>query len=177
MSLMQTISAAVVPVALCLMLGYGLWRGIRVFDIFLEGARDGVSVTVRVLPALVAILVAVKMLRSSGALDLLTGMLAPILGVVGIPSEVIPLAILRPISGSGSLAIVDYLLAQYHPDSTIGRITSVMQGSTETTFYTIAIYFGATRVKNTGRTLPAALSGDLAGFIASAAAVHLLFGG
>ena len=177
MSGMQTVSAAVLPLVLCLMLGYGLASRVRVFDLFLEGAKEGITVTLRVLPALVAILVAVQMLQASGALDLLTGLFAPLLGLAGIPAEVIPLAILRPISGSGSLAIVDYLLSHYHPDSLIGRITSVMQGSTETTFYTIAIYYGATRVRQTGRTLPAALTGDLVGFIASAVAVHLLFGG
>ena len=196
MSGMQTVSAAVLPLVLCLMLGYGLASRVRVFDLFLEGAKEGITVTLRVLPALVAILVAVQMLQASGTLDLLTGLLAPLLGLAGIPAEVIPLAILRPISGSGSLAIVDYLLSHYHPDSSSGamaifqkllgdlgpdsfggRVASVMMGSAETTFYTIAIYYGATRVRQTGRTLPAALTGDLVGFIASAVAVHLLFGG
>ncbi len=173
---MGTLNHYIVPVVLCGILLYGLIKGVRVFDIFLEGAKDGLMVAVRIIPALVALMTAIGMFRASGALDVLSYALRPLAGLLGLPVEVMPLAILRPISGSGGLVLFKDLLAQYGPDSFIGRVASVMQGSTETTFYTIAVYYGAVGVNRTRHTLPAALTADIAGFVMSSLTVIWFFG-
>ena len=154
---------------------YGFCRGTDVFEVFLQGAREGLSCAVRVLPALVALICAVGVLRASGALDLLTHAISPLTDKLGIPGEVVPLALLRPVSGSGAMVIFTDLLERYGPDSLIGRIASVMEGSTETTFYTIAVYYGAVSIRNTRHTVPASVTADLVGFLMSAAAVRLFF--
>jgi spore maturation protein B len=123
----------------------------------------------------VAIIVSVGVFKASGALDLLTYAISPITIHLGLPGEVVPLALLRPISGSGALAIFNDILKTYGPDSMIGRISSVMEGSTETTFYTIALYFGSTGIRRTRHTLPAALTADFIGVVMSAAAVRFFF--
>ena len=130
----------------------------------------------QILPSLIALATAVGMLRVSGALDVLSYALSPLASLLRIPSEVVPLALLRPVSGSSAMVIFQDLLKNYHPDSYIGRVASVMMGSTETTFYTIAIYYGATRVKNIRHSLASSLTADITGFIMSAAAVRLLLG-
>ena len=127
-------------------------------------------------PALICLLTAVAMFKASGALDVLSWGLSPLAQAVGLPGEVIPLALLRPISGSGAMVLFNDLLAVYGPDSFIGRVASVMEGSTETTFYTIAVYYGATHVTRTRHTLPSALSADLAGILMSGVAVRLFLG-
>jgi spore maturation protein B len=131
--------------------------------------------TLRIVPALVALMTGVSMLRASGALDCLTALLAPLMHLCGIPPEVTPLLFLRPLSGSGGLAVGAELMAQYGPDSTIGRIAAVVLGSTETTFYTVAVYFGAAGITRTRYTIPAAVTADLASFLAAALAVRLFF--
>ena len=145
------------------------------FSAFREGAVKGLSAAREILPSLVALVTAVAMLRSSGALELLCTALAPAARLFGLPGELLPMALLRPVSGSGALALLEDLLRQYHPDSFLGRTASVLMGSTETTFYTIALYFGATRIRDTRYCLAAALIADLAGMCMSAAAVRLLF--
>ena len=147
---------------------FGVVRGVNTFDAFLEGAREGLSTAVSITPALICLLTAVAMFKASGALDVLSWGLSPLAQAVGLPGEVIPLALLRPISGSGAMV--------YGPDSFIGRVASVMEGSTETTFYTIAVYYGATHVTRTRHTLPSALSADLAGILMSGVAVRLFLG-
>lgn len=156
---------------------FGIFRGVNTFDAFLEGAREGLSTVVSILPALICLLTAVAMFKASGALDVLSWTLAPVAEAVGLPKEVIPLAMLRPISGSGAMVLFNDILTTYGPDSFIGRVASVMEGSTETTFYTMAVYYGATKVTKTRHTLPSALSADLAGMVMSAAAVRLFLGG
>ena len=130
---------------------------------------------VQILPALIALITAVGMFKASGALDLLTAFLRPLFSLLRLPDAVIPLALLRPISGSGAMVIFQDILQRYGPDSFAGRVASVMQGSTETTFYTIAVYFGAAKVAKTRYAVPAALCGDVAGFLAASWAVRLLF--
>ena len=164
----------VIPVILALFLVYGAAKGCDVFGTFCEGAQDGLKTAFRIAPTMVAILLTIGMVSASGGLDLLASLLDPVLSAVGIPSETIPLMLVRPISGSGALAVFTDLLEHHHPDSFVGRVASVMQGSTETTFYTIAVYYGATRVKNTRHTLGSALAGDMSGFVMSALAVSLL---
>ena len=173
---MIRLGTLVVPLAMVLIIGTGLLRGVPVFDRFVEGAREGLSSGVRILPALVALVTAVGMFRASGALDLVCSLLEPVGRLLGLPAQVLPLCLIRPISGSGAMAVFSDLLRTYGADSLIGRIASVLQGSTETTFYTIALYYGAAGIHDTRHTIPSALSADLSGFIMSALAVRLLFG-
>ncbi len=155
----------------------GTVKGVDVYDGLSAGALDGLKILVRILPPLVGLMTAVYMLRASGMLDLAAKALAPGLHWLGIPSETIGLLMIRPISGSGALGVGSELIQSYGPDSLIGRTAAVMMGSTETTFYTIAVYFGAAGVRNTRYAIPAALCADLAGFIAASWTVRLFFGG
>ena len=161
-----------------LMLGIALWGLIRKVDLWtalVDGAGDGLKVTLRIAPPLIALLTAVYMLRASGALELLGQVLEPVLSAVGIPVETIGLILVRPVSGSAALGVGAELIETYGPDSLVGRTAAVMLGSTETTFYTIAVYFGAAKVAKTRYAVPAALCGDVAGFLAASWAVRLLF--
>lgn len=173
--MMQYIGAAVLPTVIFLIVAYGLISRRDIFSLFTSGAKEGLESAINLLPTLIALFVAVGMLRASGFFDLMSGLLAPILQRIGFPSEVLPLSLLRPVSGSGSLAIVNDIINQYGADSLAGRIASVMMGSTETTFYAMAVYFGSVRVKNTRYTLRAALPADLTGIILSVAVVKLMF--
>lgn len=167
----------ILPLVIAVILIVGLWRGVPLFDLFLQGAKEGVQVAIGILPALVALITCVGMFKASGGLDLLTNALGPLFEYIGLPQEVMPLALLRPISGSGALVIFEDVLKNCGADSMIGRIAAVMMGSTETTFYTIAVYYSAAGIRKTGHTLPAALTADVTGFIFSAWAVRLFFGG
>ncbi len=140
-----------------------------------SGAKDGLQVTLRIFPPLIGLLSGIYMLRASGALDAITQFLTPLFSFVGLPPETAPLVLIRPISGSGALAVGSDLIRTYGPDSHIGRVAAVMMGSTETTFYTIAVYFGGAGIHRTRYTLPAALTADIAGFIFSALAVRIFF--
>ncbi len=173
-TVMNQISHYILPVVIVIIVGYGLIKRVPVFDCFLEGAKEGLTASVQILPALIALITAVGMFKASGALDIFTYALRPFANLLHLPQEVIPLAILRPISGSGALVIFQDILQQYGPDSFVGQVASVMQGSTETTFYTIAVYYGATKAQKTRHTLPSALTADIAGFFMSAVAVRLL---
>ena len=159
-----------VGVALC-----GAVRGVYVYAALVKGAGTGLETLVRIIPALVALMTAVAMLRASGALELLAGVLAPVLELVGLPAELLPLMLVRPVSGSAALGVGAELISAYGPDSFLGRTAAVMLGSTETTFYTVAVYFGAVGVTRTRYAIPAALCADLTGFLAAAWAVRLLF--
>lgn len=172
---MTQFTAYVIPVLIAGILIFGLIKGVNVFDTFIQGAKEGLNTAVSILPALVALMVAVTMFKASGALDILSYSLAPITERIGLPKEVLPIALLRPISGSGGLAILENILAQYGPDSLIGRIASVLQGSTETTFYTIAVYYGAVGIKNTRYTVLAASAADFAGLVIGCLTVRLFF--
>ena len=149
---------------------YGAARGVEVFDAMLDGVRDGLGVCLRIFPSLLALLTAVYMLRASGALE-------PLMTLLGIPPETAPLVLLRPVSGSGALAVGSELIASYGADSLIGRTAAVMLGSTETTFYVIAVYFGAAGIKRTRYAVPAALCADAAGFCLSALFCRLFWPG
>ena len=140
-----------------------------------EGLPEGLRVLGRILPALVVLLSAVQMFRASGAMELLTGLLSPVLEGLGIPPETAVLLLVRPVSGSGALAVGSQLMEQYGPDSYIGRVTAVMLGCSETTFYTVAVYYGAAGIRRTRHTVPAALAADAAAFIAAAWAVRVFF--
>ena len=169
------LSSLLVPVLLSVTAAVGLGRGVNVYDTLVDGAREGLSVSVKILPSLVGLLTAVYMLRASGAMDFLGQLLAPVLELAGIPPETAALLFIRPVSGGGALAVGSDLIAQYGPDSYIGRVAAVMLGSTETTFYTIAVYFGSAGIRKTRYTIPAALAAGLTGFVAAAFAVRLFF--
>lgn len=168
-------TAYVIPVILAAVLVYGLVKGTDVFNVFLEGAREGLKTSVGILPALIALMVCVGMFRASGGLELLLRFLSPAANAVGMPEPLLPLALLRPLSGSGALVVFEDLLRQFGADSTTGRIASVLMGSTETTFYTLAVYYGAVQVRRTRHTLACSLTADLTGFLMSGLLIHLLF--
>ena len=169
-------SAYLVPVLLAFTALFGMGKGVNVFEALTKGAEEGLTILLRILPNLVGLMTAVYMLRASGALALLGEALEPVLLRLGIPPETAALLFIRPVSGSGALAIGSELMASHGPDSYVGRVAAVMLGSTETTFYTIAVYFGAAGVHKTRYAIPAALIADLTGFMAAAFAVRLLFG-
>lgn len=155
---------------------YGVLRGVDVFSAMTDGVTEGLRVVLKIFPSLVALLTAVYMLRASGLLDALTQLLYPVLDALGIPAETGALMLLRPVSGSGALAVASELIEQYGADSTVGRTAAVMLGSTETTFYVIAVYFGAAGIKKTRYAVPAALCADITGFVMSALTVRWLWG-
>ncbi|MGN8875690.1 spore maturation protein [Pseudoflavonifractor sp. HCP28S3_F10] len=162
-----------------LIMAVALWGAVRrvdVYDALVTGAGEGLGVLIKIVPPLVGLLTAVYMLRASGALELAAAALAPFLRVLGIPPETVGLLLVRPVSGSAALGVGAELISTYGPDSTIGRTAAVMLGSTETTFYTIAVYFGAAGITRTRHAVPAALCADLAGFTAAAWAVRVCFG-
>ena len=169
-------SAYLVPLLLAFTAMFGMWKRVNVYDALSQGAREGLDILLGILPNLVGLMTAVYMLRASGLMELLGNLLAPALTKLGIPPETAALLFVRPVSGSGALAIGSELMASHGPDSYVGRVAAVMLGSTETTFYTIAVYFGAVGITRTRYAVPAALCADLTGFLASAWAVRLCFG-
>ena len=173
---MQMVLDLLVPGIIAGVSCYGMAKGVDVYDALLQGAAKGLEILWHILPALVTLLTVVAMLRASGALDLATQALAPLLGILGIPPETMGLMLVRPISGSAALGVGSELITTYGPDSQIGRTAAVMLGSTETTFYTIAVYFGAAGIKKSRYAVPAALCADLAGFFFGALTVRILFG-
>lgn len=156
---------------------YGIFRRVDVYDALVHGAGDGLGVLIRIVPPLIGLLTAVYMLRASGALELAAQGLGPLLTRLGIPPETVALLLVRPVSGSAALGVGAELISTYGPDSLVGRTAAVMLGSTETTFYTIAVYFGAAGIVKTRYAVPAALCADLAGFLAASWAVRLFFYG
>ena len=172
---MDLLFTMLVPLIMAAVALYGIARRVDVYDALVQGAGDGLGVLVKIVPPLVGLLTAVYMLRASGVLELASGVLAPVLGLLGIPAETAPLLLVRPVSGSAALGVGAELISAFGPDSLVGRTAAVMLGSTETTFYTIAVYFGAAGIVKTRYAIPAALCADLAGFMASAWAVRVIF--
>ena len=155
---------------------YGWQRGVRVYDSLIIGAKQGFEVALRIIPYLVAILVAVGMLRASGGIDWLALVFSPLTSLIGMPAEALPMAVLRPLTGSGAFGVMAETMNAHGPDSLIGYMVSTFQGSTETTFYTLAVYFGAIGIVRTRHALPACLLADIAGILAAVAIVNLMFG-
>ncbi|MBF0191234.1 MAG: spore maturation protein [Magnetococcales bacterium] len=174
----RVISPWVLPSLMLGMLGFGFVRGVRVYEVFVEGAREGFEVGVRIIPYLVAILVAVGMFKSSGALGYLTGLIGPWTAQIGLPADALTMALLRPLSGSGAQGFLATLLQNpaIGPDGYVGLLTSTLQGSSETTFYILAVYYGAIRIRQVRHTLAAALIGDLAGVVAAVFICSWLYG-
>lgn len=161
------ISAAAMPIVILIIIVYGLIEKNKVYDTFLQGAKEGIEIVFKIFPTLIGIFVAVGALRSSGIIDLIVKIISPITDLLKIPSQIMPLAILRPISGSASMAVAVDIMKNYGVDTFIGLVTSTIMGSTETTFYTIAIYTSCVRIKKTRGILVAALLADIAGMVAS----------
>jgi spore maturation protein B len=170
------LSVFVVPLILVGFPLVGLYKRVPVYESFVEGAKEGFQVAVRIIPYLVAILFAIAMFRASGAMDFLARALAPVLGLIGFPPEVLPMAIIRPLTGSGSAGIVVDMIKQYGEDSILVKMAAVMFGSTETTFYVIAVYFGAVNIKKTRHAVPVGLIADGAAMIIAVWVVRLLYG-
>lgn len=169
-------SAYLIPLLLSFTALFALRKNVNVYETLTEGAQEGLTVLLRILPSLVGLMTAVYMLRASGALELIGALLAPLLEQTGIPQEIAALLFIRPISGSAALAIGSELMAEHGPDSYIGRVAAVLLGSSETTFYTVAVYFGSANIHRTRYAIPAALIADLTCFIAAAFTVRLFFG-
>ncbi len=172
---MDRLSAWAVPCVILAIVLFGFLRKVPVFDAFVSGAKEGLRSSAAILPSLVGLILAVSMLSASGALDLLSAFLAPAAKALGLPPEVMPLVLIRPVSGSGSTAVLAQIFRDCGPDSFAGRVASVLSGSTETLFYAVAVYYGAVGIKKTRHTVPAALVGDLAVCILSALTVRLFF--
>lgn len=168
-------TALLVPLLLICVAVWGLYRRVDIFSAMVAGAKNGLETMAGILPSLAVLLPAVYMLRASGALEALSSLLTPLLGLLGIPSETAVLLFIRPFSGSGALAAGAELISACGPDSYVGRCAAVMLGSTETTFYVAAVYFGAAGIKKTRHAIPSALAADLTGFIMAALTVRLFF--
>ena len=174
MAIINYLSASAIPIVILIILFYGIKEKKKVFDIFLEGATDGIKIVVKLFPTLIGIFLAVGALRNSGVLDFIIQLISPVTNFLKIPSQILPLAMLRPISGSASMGVAVDIMQKYGVDTTIGMITSVIMGSTETTFYTIAIYTACVKIKKTRFVLAAALLADLAGIITSVIICQIL---
>ncbi len=175
MKIINYISIIAMPLVILIIVSRGLKERISVFDVFLKGARDGIEITIKIFPTLVGLFVAIGLLRSSGILDFITKLISPILIMFQFPGEIVPLALLRPISGSASMAVATDIMAQNGVDSFVGVVASVIMGATETTLYTIAVYSSSVRIKNTRKILIASLMADLTGVIVSIVICKLIF--
>ncbi len=169
------LSILAIPAILGVFIGYGYYKKVRVYEEFVEGAKEGFAVAVKIIPFLVAMLVAIAMFRACGALDFLTNILGTFTEKIGIPSAVLPMAFMRPLSGSGSIGVMTDIMKHYGVDSLYGFIASTMFGSTETTFYVVAVYFGAVNIRKTRYALPAGLIADAAGLITAVYICKLMF--
>lgn len=171
-----TLSAWAVPTIVLTIALAGLVRGVKVYEVFVDGAKEGFNVGVRIIPYLVAVLGAIAVFRSSGALDGLSRMISPFLTLVGFPPEAMPMALVRPLSGSGALGVMSELINTHGADSFIGRLASVMMGSTETTFYILAVYLGSVGIRRSRHTLAACLIADAVGLAAAFIVCRVVFG-
>jgi spore maturation protein B len=157
--------------------GYALLKNVKVYESFIEGAQEGFQLSIRIVPYLVAMLVAIGMLRASGAFELLASLISPVLSYFGMPAELLPLALIRPFSGSAANGVMAELITTHGGDSLISQMAATVMGSTETTFYVIAVYFGAAKIRRTRHAIPAGLIADLVGIIAAVWICRALFAG
>ena len=174
MQVVTFLSNLAMPAVILLIVFYGLKSKTKVFDLFLDGAKEGLELTISIFPTLIGLFVAIGALRTSGIIDMITNVISPLLNIIHFPSELMPLAILRPISGSSSIAVATDIMQKFGVDSLIGKMASVIMGSTETTIYTIAIYTSCIKVKKTRNVLVAALIADIVGMLVSVAICSVL---
>ncbi len=174
--IMQIFSIWLIPVLIFAILILAWRNKVKVYEAFIDGAKEGFSVAIKIIPYLVAVLVAIGMFRASGAMDIFVALFSPITNLIGMPAETLPVALMRPLSGSGALGLVTELMKQHGPDSFIGRVASTMWGSTETTFYVVAVYFGSVGVRRVRHSIAAGLVGDAVGLIMAVIICRLVFG-
>lgn len=177
MEIVSLISLWFIPVLIAFILIYGTIKKVPTYESFVDGGKEGIKIAVSIIPFLVGMLVAISVFRASGALEYFMQFIRPVLEVIGVPSEIFPLAIIRPISGTAALGMTSDLIATHGPDSFIGRLASVLQGSTDTTFYVLTVYFGAVGIRKMGDALKVGLLADLVGIIAAIVVVTIVFGG
>lgn len=175
-AVINTISVWAIPAIIVFIPLYAYVKKVPVYESFVDGAKDGFSTAIGIIPHLVGMMVAISVFRASGAMELLVNLIRPLVEVIGIPGEVLPLGILRPITGAGSLAFTTDLIQTYGPDSMIGRIASTVQGSTDTTLYVLTVYFGAIGIRNSRYALKVGLISDLVGFLSAVMICILVFG-
>ena len=170
-------SAAVIPIFIAIVIVFAVIKKVDVYSVFISGAKKGVNVFISLLPGIVCLFLMISAMRSSGLIDALENICAPVLGALGIPKEVFSLCLLSPLSGSGSLAAFESILERCGADSYAGRVASVIAGATETTFYAVTVYYSSAEIRKTDYTVPCAVLGDIAGYAAAALSVRLFFGG
>jgi spore maturation protein SpmA len=175
-TVIQIISTLAIPMLILIFIGYGAIKKVKVYEVFVEGAKEGFNIAIRIIPYLVAMLVAIGIFRAGGAMELLIYVLTPITNLIGMPAEALPMALMRPLSGSGSLGIMAEIISTHGPDTFIGILVSTFFGSSETTFYVLAVYFGAVNIKKIRHSLAAGLVADIAGVLGAIFIVKLLFG-
>lgn len=175
MTLLDTISLWAIPVMLAGIPLWGAIRKVKVYDTFIEGAEEGMQVAMKIIPFLVGMMVALSIFRASGAMEILARLLSPVTSRLGFPTEVLPLMIVRPLSGAGALAVTADLMKTNHPDSYIGRLASIMQGSTDTTFYVLTVYFGSVGIRKVRYAAGVGLLADCVGFLAALYACNWFF--
>ncbi len=174
--IIEVLSLLAIPLLVLVIVIHGTVKKVKIYEAFVEGAREGFNVGVRIIPYLVAMLVAIGIFRSGGAMDLLTTLLSPLTRWIGMPAETLPMALMRPLSGSGALGVMAETLKAQGPDSLIGRMVSVMMGSGETTFYVLAVYFGSVGITRTRQAVPAGIVADVVGILTSVWLVNWIFG-
>lgn len=174
-SILDPLSRWTVPMLFAIVLLAGALRRVKVYEAFVAGAEEGFSIAIKLIPYLVAMLVAIGIFRETGAMDMVMHFMDPLLGLIGAPGEVLPLAVMRPLSGSGALGVATELIQTYGPDSFIGRLASTMQGTTDTTFFVLTIYFGAVGVRRYRYSLFTGLLADVTSFVASVYFCRMIF--
>lgn len=170
------VSIWAIPLLLFIIPVLAVKNKVKVYETFVDGAKGGFEVALKIIPYLVAILVAIGMFRASGAMDIFVKIISPITNLIGLPAEALPVALMRPLSGSGALGIATELMKEHGPDSFIGRLVSTFYGCSETTFYVVAVYFGSVGIKKTRHAIPAGLIGDTAGLLAALLICRIVFG-
>jgi spore maturation protein B len=171
----QTLSVVAIPALVLLIVVTGAVRKVKIYETFVEGAKEGFTIGVRIIPYLVAMLVAIGIFRAGGAMDILTSLLSPLTDLIGMPAETLPMALMRPLSGSGALGVMSETFNAHGPDSLIGRMVSVMMGSGETTFYVLAVYFGSVGISRTRQAVPAGIIADVVSIVVSVWVVQTVF--
>lgn len=175
MQIISAISLWMIPIIILTILGYATYKKVPSYESFVEGGKEGVKIAFTIIPYLVGMMVAISIFRASGAMDFVVGCMKPLLNLLGVPTEVVPLALIRPISGNAALGMTSDLIATYGPDSLIGRIASTIQGSTDTTFYVLTVYFGAVGIRKMGDALKVGLWADLVGIGAAILLAGVVF--
>jgi spore maturation protein B len=176
LDIVNVLSIIAIPALILVIVIYGAIKKVKIYEAFVEGAKEGFQVAVRIIPYLVAILVAIGIFRAGGAMELLSNIISPITNFIGMPSETLPMALIRPLSGSGALGVMSETMNTYGPDSLIGRMVSVMMGSGETTFYVLAVYFGSVSISKTRHAVPAGIVADVVAILVSVWVTNLLWG-